>query len=379
MAPRRRLLLVGGGHAHLFVLEALAAAPVEAEVRLVSSQPQLAYSGMVPGVIAGTYQPGEALVDLVGLCRHAGATFTQGTVCGLDAEAGVATLADGTTLGFDTCSIAVGSLVAGLDQPGIAARALVPKPIGDALQLVPALSAAAAQGSARVVVVGGGAAGVELACAARARLLRVGVAQPDVTILEQGARLVPDRSLRTSKRVTAECARLGIAVRTRAAVAGAEGAGIRLADGAMLPADVLVWCAGAAAPPWLAATGLAVDRRGFLEVDEHLCSTSGTRVFAAGDVASLRRFPGTPKAGVFAVRQGPVLAANLRAAIEGRRPERTYVPQQEFLALLATGDGRAVLSRGNLVTSGRLEMRLKEWIDRRFITHFQRLAALGRR
>ena len=147
--------------------------------------------------------------------------------------------------------------------------------------------------------------------------------------------------------------------------------GVRLADGRVLPASLVVWATGAAGPDLLARSGLPVDERGFLRVGDDLRCVEFPEIFAAGDCATLASYPELPKAGVYAVRQGPVLAANLRAVARGRRTRR-FRPQRDFLALLNTGDGRAILSRGSLALRNRLAWRLKDYIDRRFIRLYER-------
>jgi NADH dehydrogenase FAD-containing subunit len=151
---------------------------------------------------------------------------------------------------------------------------------------------------------------------------------------------------------------------------------VRLSGGTDLPYDLVVWAGGAAAPAIFRASGLETDQSGFLLVDSTLRSVSDLAIFAAGDAATLRPFPATPKSGVYAVRQGPILARNLGLALTGAAAERLqhYRPQRRSLVLINTGDGRAILSYGSVAVTGRWAMRLKERIDRGFIHRFQRLA-----
>jgi selenide,water dikinase len=115
-----------------------------------------------------------------------------------------------------------------------------------------------------------------------------------------------------------------------------------------------------------------LDSDGFLLVNDRLQSLDDPTIFAAGDAASPARHPGTPKAGVYAVRAGPVLARNLLAAATDKPVAATYRPQSRFLALLNTGDGRAILSYGRLAIRSSWAMALKDRIDRRFMRRFQR-------
>jgi len=143
----------------------------------------------------------------------------------------------------------------------------------------------------------------------------------------------------------------------------------RLSDGRRLPADVAVWVAGAAPPPLLASLNLPRDEAGFLLTRDTLQSTGGEPIFAVGDTGSIegRR---VPKAGVFAIRQGPVLWENIAHLLSGT-PLQRYEPQRHFLKLISTGDGRALFVCRNFVLHGRWCWWLKDWIDRRFVQKYQ--------
>jgi len=371
-----RLVLLGGGHAHLFVLEALARDLFPGtEATLISPVRRQAYSGMVPGMIAGRYRADELSFDLEAIARRAGARYVSGAGRRIRPDAGQIELADGSLVAYDVLSVATGSTVRGTELPGVAERALLVRPIDRAVEIGPALSQAlAGDANPAVVVVGAGAAGIEIALAARARLrLLAGRDVGTVTVLEAAPRLFGGRLPQTSRSVERAPARNRVALRLGTGVSAASAAGVRLPDGTGLPARVLVWAAGAAASDLLRTSGLALDAQGFLLVDDRLRSPSDPRVFAAGDAATPARWPGTPKAGVYAVREGPVLCANLAAACRGAEPPRAYRPQRRFLALLNTGDGRAILSYGPLAASGRWAMVLKDRIDRGFVRRFQRL------
>jgi selenide,water dikinase len=377
-AVSRRLLLVGGGHAHLFVLEALAAGRLPAaRATLVAPGPLQAYSGMVPGYVGGRYRPEELTFDLARLARAAGVELIEGEVVRIDAQARRVELRAGGSVEYDVVSFATGSRTTGEELPGVAAHALFVKPIGRALAIVPALEAAAQRGRPRVLVAGGGAAGVELALAARARLRRLGArTEGSITVVDRGERLLAERSAAAARQAAAALERHGVAVRLGLEVAGAEAGALCLSDGGTLPADVLVWATGPAAPSLFRAAGLATDERGFLLVDDSLRSISHPDIFAAGDAATLCDHPGTPKAGVYAVRAGPILSHNLAAACAGAGGRlRAWSPQREHLALLDTGDGRAILSYGSLALTAGWAMTLKERIDRRFMRRFQEIGS----
>ena len=371
-----RLVLVGGGHAHLFVLEGLARGTrlPGLSVTVVAQHRQHAYSGMVPGLVGGRYRPEDLLLDLSALARSAGAEFVEGTAASLDTAGRAVVLADGRRLSYDFLSLAVGSGTRGSDRPGVRERVLFVKPIDRALAIAPALERAAVEAEAAgpaVVVVGGGAGGVELAFNVRGRLRQMGRAAAPVSIVEGEDRILGDRSdaCRRAAEAALTAARIGLVLGGE--VQAVEPRRLLLPSGAVLRADVVIWATGAQAPELFRSSGLALDARGYLRVDATLRSVSHPDVFAAGDAASLEGHPDLPKAGVYAVRQGPVLRDNLRAAVAGRRLRR-FRPQRRFLALLNTGDGRAILSYGEIAATGRWAMALKDRIDRRFMSRFRR-------
>lgn len=365
---QRDLVLVGGGHAHVQVLTMLAMrAPPDVRLTLVSDSSHAYYSGMFPGLIAGLYRPDEVRMELRPLARWAGARFVRARVVDVDPEAREVRCEGHPPLRFDLASINVGSTTRGTEIPGAREYAVPTRPIADLYARVVAFEADHAGPGPRVVVVGGGAAGVELAFTLRARLLprHPGTA---VTLVDGRASPLEERGPWLSGVVRRELERRGIAILTgRRATRVAPGS-LHLETGARVPFDLLVFATGGAAPAFLAESALATDADGFLQVDACLQTRTSPRVLGAGDCIAFAE--GTlPKAGVYAVRQGPVLAENLLRLLDGRRP-RPYRPQAGFLALLSTGDRAAIASWRGLVGAGGWAWSLKDWIDRRFMRRF---------
>jgi selenide,water dikinase len=219
---------------------------------------------------------------------------------------------------------------------------------------------------ASIAVVGGGAGGVEMLLAMQFRLQALlGTRAPRFLLVTDALQLPAAARHRI---VTLLQAR-NVAIHAGSAAAAIDYVGVTLQSGISVPADRVVVATSAAAAPWLAATGLACDAQGFLRVDRHLRSVSHPSIFAAGDCAGQDEFP-RPKSGVFAVRQGPVLAGNLRAAMSGA-PLESYVPQRHALALIATGGRHAIAVRGGLAVAGGWVWRWKDRIDRRFVARYR--------
>jgi NADH dehydrogenase FAD-containing subunit len=190
-----------------------------------------------------------------------------------------------------------------------------------------------------------------------------------VAICDEAAQPLATHGARAARLIARTFAARGIEFIGNAAVERVTPAGVHLANGRDLTADLIVWAAGSSAPPLFAASRLPTDAAGFLLIDAALRCSTRREIFASGDCATLIEHPRLPKAGVYAVRQAPVLAHNLRASAHRERL-LGYRPQRVALALLNTGDGQAILSYGRLAWQSRWAWRLKDRIDRGFIARF---------
>ena len=361
----KRLLLLGAGHAHAQVLLDWARAPLpEVELTVVSPLARAPYSGMVPGWLAGRYPWDEITIDVAALGARAGARWLAAEVQALDPSRHTLRLADGTSLDWDLLSLNIGST---LHAPTPAHGQMLPlRPLSrlhDAWEAQ--LARYAAERGARpftVTAVGGGAAGVESLLAVLARLRRLLPGRPvRGRLVSRSDELLPGLAPGAVRHAERALAAVGVELRLSTAFDAATSA-----DG-----DLVLWAAGAEAHDLLADPArrgdLAVSERSFVCVSGDLRSVSHPDIFAVGDCAEWAQ--PLPKAGVFAVRMGPVLAHNLRAAL-GAGTAQVYRPQRRFLVILDTSDGAAIASRGPFFAHGRWAVRWKEFIDRRFIARY---------
>jgi selenide,water dikinase len=362
--------LVGGGHAHVQVLKDFTLCPPRGvRLTLISPESYATYSGMVPGYLAGQYQLRDAQIDVRALAAQAHAAFVADRVVRVDAAGRCLQLDAGPPVPYDFLSLDDGLRPRGTERVTAAARAAMVKPIEEAArQIDAAFASPATEEGRRIVVVGAGAGGTEIAFALAARLRNEG--RGTVTLCDSAATPLAERGRRVAGLVARALTRLGIDFVGGVPVERLDEDGVRLADGRHIAADFVVWATGAAGPDFLRTSGLPVDDRGFLRVDDDLRCVAHAEIFAAGDCATMESHPTLAKAGVYAVRQGPVLAGNLRAAVEGTKRFDRYQPQRRFLSLLNTGDGKAILSYGCLAWHGRLPWKLKDYIDRSFIGRF---------
>lgn len=381
-----RLLLVGAGHAHLEVLRRLILQPLrDVELTVVSVGPLHHYSGMVPGYLQGIYQEDEIAVRVPELVARAGGRFLAGRAVALRRESQVVhvrtSAGETVEVPWDLVSFAVGSNTAGVEAPEIAGQAQRIKP----LERVAALQArlrelAAGQeergGPVPAVVVGGGAAGVEIALAIAAALEKEGVGHR-ITVVDGGEEILGGYRRRFRRRAREILHRRGIVALSGVRITAVHPDSAETENGTRIPSRLTVWLTGAVSWPLFRDSGLPLDDRGFLWIGSSLRSADDPRIFASGDCGTLASHPDTPKAGVYAVREGPVLWRSLKAAIEGGEPPR-YTPQPGFLSILNTGDGRALLDYKGIVSHSRWAWRLKDRIDRRFLRRYQGLTGEGK-
>lgn len=385
---QRDLVLVGGGHSHVLALRMLGMRPIAGlRITLVSPASHSPYSGMLPGLIAGHYRFEQAHIDLARLCQWAGARFVEAEVTALDPAVRCLSFAGRPALHYDVVSIDIGSQPELDSVPGARRYATPVKPVAGLWQRWQALydrvsargtnargtsargtSARNSGDDCRIGVVGGGAGSVELVLAMAHRLQDTPVCF-DLWCAASG--ILPDYNARARRSVMAALQQRGIRVHLDARVKEVDAHALILADGRHAAYDELFWCTGATPAAWIAASGLATNAAGFLAVRDTLQALHDDCIFAAGDIAAQVNYP-RPKAGVFAVRQGPVLAHNLRALLL-RQPLRQHRPQRRFLSLISLGDQQATADKGGFSATGHWVWRWKERIDRAFMARFEDL------
>jgi len=368
--PHKQLVLVGGGHSHVTVIKRFAMQPVPGlKVTLVTPSLKTPYSGMLPGCVAGHYGVDKIYIDLAKLCFKANVDWILAEASGLDPERQLLELSGRPGLQYDYLSLDVG-ITPDLGDLRVGATEVTPvKPIASFLSRLTALHHQLTSAQ-RIVVVGGGAASIELAMAlaewskgreASFQASQLHLVSSEEVLLKEapiGARRIIERTL----------AGYGVSVTTDARITQYADGVLTTDQGEVIRADHVLWSTGASPLPWLRHSGLECDEKGYVSVGETLQSVSHANIFAVGDTAHMVASP-RPKAGVYAVRQGPRLAQNLRAIALGESLKR-FKPQSQHLALIALGEQKAVGYRNGLSISGRWVWRLKDWIDRRFLAQF---------
>jgi selenide, water dikinase len=378
--PELDVVLIGGGHAHVEVLRSLAMNPVE-ELRLtvVARDTVTPYSGMLPGYLAGIYSHAEAHIDLRPICARSGARLIHANATGLDTEQRKVLFEDRPPLHFDLASLDIGSTPAASGIKGAGEHAIPVKPVDGFLDRWRAVEDAlqGREEAFHLTVVGGGAGGLEVCLGLRHRLLTQfgDDLALDVTLISDGATLLPRHGAGVRRRMEKALADAGVSVHKSKRVDAINADQVQCSDGTVVASDDTVLVTGAAPASWLGSTGLALDGDGFVAVDAMLRSTSHPFVWAAGDIAGYTPRP-LIKNGVYAVRQGPLLASNLRRLARGEALE-TFKPQHRTMAMITTGERHAVASWGGISFQGDWVWRWKDRIDRRWMEKYQHLPVMA--
>ncbi len=368
----KKLVLLGGGHAHVEVLRRFGLSPASGvKLTLVSPDRHTPYSGMLPGLVAGHYRFDECHIDLEPLARYAVTRFLQTSASAIDPERRYITLADGSTVDYDALSIDVGSTPPAHGIAGATGHTIPVRPVKDFLVAWDALLARLRNGDVQSLgMVGGGAAGVEVLLAMEHRITQLRKLHAlRFVLVTDTPQLLANHARSVRATLTRNLARKKVEVHCATRIARIETGTLIGENGTRIAADAIFLATGATAPQWLTASGLAVNEEKFININKYLQSTSHSEIFAAGDCATIegKRYP---KSGVYAVRQGPPLAENLRRFLRGE-PLVEYTPQQRTLALISTGEQHAIASWGALSVHGNWVWRWKDQIDRKFIAQYR--------
>lgn len=372
---RNTIVLLGVGHTNAHVLRMWKMQPLaDSQLVCVSNFPVATYSGMLPGVLAGQYPVSAMEIDLVRLCQSAGVRLVVGEVTGLDLERHRIEFRDRPPLAFELLSIGIGSRPTFSGVEVIDDQALIAvKPMQTFLprlhERIDLIQKSKPNQPVRIVIVGGGIGSIEIAFCLQKRFADSGQADLDLSLVTGAKRVGSGLSDSARQIVEEQLNRRGVRLHTGQRVKKLNADSIELTNCDHVDADVIIWATSAAAPALLEKLDLPKDDRGFLSTRKTLQVIDHDRIFAVGDTGTISEEP-TVKAGVFAVRQGPILWDNLRRSI-WKRPLVDYVPQKRFLKLVNTADGKSVAEYGSITRYTGWAWRIKDRIDRRFMAMYQ--------
>ncbi len=361
--PRKRLLLLGAGHAHVHVLKTWGEQPLaNVDVTLVTPYPRQVYSGMLPGWIAGHYQIDDCVIPIEPLAKRAGVNLHITAANAIDVERNTAGCTNGEEIAFDAVSIDVGPMANLAMISGAREHAIALRPIEAFIETMTQLKVriAESKNQTRIAFVGAGAGGIEVALALQHRFGE----RVAITLISAANTLPGSVGARLSRILQTR----GLTLLAGVSASHVSERGVHLAGGQVVAADVIIAATGAAAASWPQQSALACDQAGFIVVNEFLQSTSHPNVFGAGDCVTMENVL-RPKSGVYAVRAGPPLAENLRRYMAGAALQN-YTPQSRSLYLISTGNKHAIGSWGNFTWAGDWVWRWKDRIDRGFMAKY---------
>jgi selenide, water dikinase len=366
----RDLVFIGGGHTHALVLRMSAMKPIEnVQVTVISDATDVPYSGMLPGYLSGAYTYDETHIDIRALCEFAGAKFIHAKVTGIDREMkGVICEGRSTPIAYDTLSINIGSRPSVEHIRGAAEFAIKAKPVPqliDGWKEIKQKHKERSDWIPNIVIVGAGAGGVELSMAINKGLS----GRCSITLLQKENRILTTHAPTVAKKITQKLDQHKITVLVDTIADEITNELVILKGGKELKADYCFVVTQAVSHEWIKSSGFELDDKNFIKVRPTLQVFGDDRIFAAGDTATMIGNE-RPKSGVFAVRQAKPLLKNLRALIAGKELS-PYNPQKSFMSLLNTSDGSAILSRKGVCQEGEWVWKLKDNIDRKFMSKFE--------
>jgi len=384
---RNTVVLLGVGHTNAHVLRMWKMKPLEnAQLVCISNFPTATYSGMLPGVLAGQYDVDAMEIDLVRLCASAGARLIIGEVTAVDHAKKEIQFRDRPALAFDALSIGIGSrpTFAGVkiadDNPLVAVKPMQTFLERLKTKLADASQSATSSKTPRIVVVGGGIGSIEIAFCLHRRINddpeslglsanNSGGAIAEMSLVTGGQRVGAGLLPATQDKVIELFGERGITAVEGSRVSEINRDHLLLVNGKRVDADVVIWATSAVAPELLGKLGLETDDKGFLSTRPTLQTVTSDRIFAVGDTGTIVD-ANLAKAGVFAVRQGPVLWDNIQRLIAERKLV-DYVPQSGFLKLINTADKKSIAEfKGKTIYSS-WSWKLKDRIDVKFMKKYQ--------
>ncbi len=364
----RQLVLVGGGHAHLHVMQQINSVNISnLQVVLISEFPYQYYSGMAANFIEGVYDEEQIRFNLQELCTKYQVQFVQGRVVHIDGNFKKVTLSDETVIPFDILSMDTGSKMAGSSLVGMQTYGVPVKPLVNLHKIRKACQEGISEG-AHLVVVGAGAAGVEIALALQSYKEKL-KQQGSVTLVESSDTILRGYRPALKNQVMKVLVKKNIQICLNAKVTEICKNSLVINTGEQILYDDLIWAGGIAADALYKESGLPVDEKGFMLVNSHLQSLSYPFIFGAGDCVSFANYKNVAKVGVYAIREAPILADNIVRFSQGK-PLKRYTPQNFYLSILSLAHQTGILQYGKLVFQGTWCWKLKDYIDRSFMKKY---------
>jgi NADH dehydrogenase FAD-containing subunit len=367
--PKKRLVLVGGGHVHLISLRNVDQfVRAGAEVTLIGPDRFHYYSGMGPGMVSRIYMPEQVRFDVQRMVESGGGLFWKDKAVALDPDKRILILQGGERINYDLVSFNIGSYVPMNRIPGAQEGGIPVKPIENMESVRESILAKCRDRIAKVLVIGGGPAGVELAGNIW-RLVKDQNGRAEITLGSSRDRILPNLGEKVSRLARESLSQRGIRILSNFRVASMEKGLARSQNGIDVPYDVAILTIGIMPQGIFADSGVEISEEGALLVNDYLQSTNYPEIFGGGDCIAIKG-KRLDRVGVYAVRQAPILFRNLLAAVKGE-PLTPFKAQKRYLLIFNLGDGSGLLVWGLWIWKGRLAFTFKNYLDTSFMSRFQ--------
>ena len=366
---KKKLVIAGAGHAHMLTMARLSSF-VEAgyEVNVIGPCEYHYYSGMGPGMLGNNYSPEEIRFATKTVTEKMGATFTLDHVQRIDPVNQRVQLASGDELPYDVLSCNLGSQVPENLTTGPQDDVFQVKPIEKLLQARQRILELGSTKKISVGVVGGGPSAVEIA----GNVWRLGQEpgmNPINVILFAGSQLLPHHSDGVRRMAYRSLRERDIHIEDNCRVQTVETGRTISAAGKNYDLDIIFVAVGIRPSKVFSESGIPTGPEGGMLVNRYLQSPAYPNIFGGGDCIYFAEAP-LDKVGVFAVRQNPVIYHNLLAALRNT-VFRPFVPGGNYLQIFNMGDDTGIFYRRPVLFGGRVSFWLKNYIDRKFMQHYQ--------
>ncbi|MFC7063654.1 FAD-dependent oxidoreductase [Halobacillus seohaensis] len=359
---RLRLILVGAGHAHLEVIRLNSVMPLgNIEIYLISPSDYQYYSGMFSGYTEGLYDEDDIRINLRELTNKCGVNFIKKSASRVFPERKKLFCEDGAVYPFDLISFDLGSK--SIPPEFVHSQVCSVKPNFQFVEQINEI-----RESSTPLVVGGGAAGCELALSIQAYKNNREI-KGDVRIVTAD-KVLSSSSNKTSGKIKSLLERSGVQVWENERVSDIYDDYIETSFNNHIHHSGLLWLGGPIGEPIFQLSNLAVDEKGFAFITDALQFEKYSFMFGAGDCVTLRSYPNLDKSGVYAVRQGPILFENLHRYINNQ-PLQSYEPQKKALYILSTGGEKGLLLYGKFSHHSHQAWKLKNKIDTNFMKKYK--------
>lgn len=366
---QKRLVLIGAGHAHMVTLKNLQRFVEQGHaVTVIGPSEDHYYSGMGPGMLGKTYQPEDIRFAVKKMTESRGGTFVKGKAQRLDPVRKLVHLEDGQAIPYDVASCNAGSYVPGLEGLDESANIFAVKPIERLQHAQEKILRLGEKGTGCIAIIGGGASSVEVAGNIVTLLQKHDLRDVAVRIFA-GEGLMARFPAWIGRHAEKSLADRGVTIHKGSYVSGMSGNQITLQSGETHPADLIFLARGVKPSKIFADSNLPTGPDGGLLVNRFLQCPKYPELFGGGDCIYFEEAP-LDKVGVYAVRQNPILFANLMAALEGG-PLQPFDPGGNYLLIFNLGDGTGILSKSIWRLTGKIAFKVKDYIDRKFMQAFQ--------